>query len=498
MERTISKISKCCIVCLLLSLLITGCMNDNIVQDPGHGHEHNSIKYVSIKELPQIIPQIEAFNKSYQYLSKSVNPESEGIEDDFNLDLERILVYTKSDSLKSYSINILNEIPEDEPYYFENLHIIENSTGNEILVCRWTPDNSGLSFLLNSFSGKLEIFDVNYSLLKTDIFNNGIASNPFANKSNDDGPKETVQITCSSIVTCNCTGDPFYCGCVQGYDSCKFVLNIVCGVGNTGGGGGGTGTGGSTGGGGGTSPTPPTTPPVEVVPNPPVGEAADNPCTSLKTKFYNTVFKNKIASLNTTTAFTSDKESGFIENRIQTNNVYSTIPNYVNVYPTILNNEIDIPPSLKLIAFAHVHNNDYYKNGKLIRTVKMFSPQDLNAFLTNCQTNATNAGLTYNDTYSIMLSSEGVFALKMLKQPTTSLSRLQYFNFKKDFNDEIQEFATEEKLNSTNLQKLFLKLLMKYKLETTVGLYKATNAELTQWSWIKTVINDNIVAIPCN
>lgn len=160
----------------------------------------------------------------------------------------------------------------------------------------------------------------------------------------------------------------------------------------------------------------------------------------------------------------------------------------------------------------HVHNNDYYKihnNGdeELIKTVKMFSPTDVERFLFNMQNTANSSAYTNMDTYSIMISSEGIFALKLLNVNQTfpiPLSNAQFTAFKKEYEKKASKI-TENSITSTRsgkLQKLLIEMLKKYGLENVVGLFEGTVTNSQQgkkkinWSR-KTVVDNELINNPC-
>lgn len=100
----------------------------------------------------------------------------------------------------------------------------------------------------------------------------------------------------------------------------------------------------------------------------------------------------------------------------------------------------------------------------------MFSPEDVHTFNYIAQYTSEDLGLTYQDSYAMMISSQGTYALKMIKP----LDFDEYIDYDK-FNKEFARDANRINLNNPdNLKKMFLKYLKLYNLDDYIGLYEAT------------------------
>ena len=92
----------------------------------------NKINYVTIDEVPFLIPKIQEFNHDYDYLtqaSKTTNKDALYL----NLDLNKILEYVTENGLKSYSIKIKNQFEETDDRYFENLNKMKKKENYNLL-----------------------------------------------------------------------------------------------------------------------------------------------------------------------------------------------------------------------------------------------------------------------------------------------------------------------------------------------------------------------------
>lgn len=308
-----------------------------------------------------------------------------------------------------------------------------------------------------------------------------------------------------------CNGIPFDCGgsiCGTGYyQDTIWVPDFDSSPGGNSGGSSGSGggsSGGNSGGGGGNSGNGPgpSNPNLPVLTSPVFSGDETvvvivNPCEKLKTKTNNLVFKNKVAQLKTPNVLALDHEKGFIE----------TVPSAgANAYKDVEGNSnqhtIYIPAILRAIGSTHTHNNDYVnRNGKLVNTFKMPSPDDLQVLIDH-QNNALSQGLSISDAYVIMLSSQGHFAIKLLERVDSDvLTKEQWVKFNNEYYKNATKMIEEGTLNSINLQKMLLSLLKEKGLYDKIALYKATNDEATQWSRVTlNPVNPNNAPIntPCN
>ena len=95
-----------------------------------------------------------------------------------------------------------------------------------------------------------------------------------------------------------------------------------------------------------------------------------------------------------------------------------------------------------------------------------------------------------------MISSHDSFALKLL-DPDITIYNTNWTKFQKEFDKQASKLVEDNELNSVNVQIMFLKLLKKHNLYDKVGLLKASNDDLTEWSRVK-LENDVRVETPCN
>ena len=215
-----------------------------------------------------------------------------------------------------------------------------------------------------------------------------------------------------------------------------------------------------------------------------------NPCAELIAKSAETVFHNKLAQLNDPLKFALDHETGFFEKRT------AGSVDYTNGSTGSTSHSLTVPPNT--LAFAHVHQNDYtLPNGVPAHIVKMLSPADIKSFTINCQNYAASIGLTASSTYGIMVSSEGTYALKMLT-PTIDVSSIDFETFESEYVNKSKDLITEEVLNSSTATKMLLNFLKDKNIDGGVGLFRATNADMTQWSRVALDNNGNLTETPCN
>lgn len=189
-----------------------------------------------------------------------------------------------------------------------------------------------------------------------------------------------------------------------------------------------------------------------------------------------TVFKNKLNALKAPNILSADHETGFTENRSSTGAV-----NYVNATAGPKTHTITIPGLA--LGYAHVHQDNYILNGVERTNIKMFSPADILALADTCLNYATSIGLTSSDIYGIMVSSEGTYALKMLTPTINITTDLNYWEaFKNEYANQANKLMSEGDLNPTNIKIMFLKFLKDKGLYNNIGLFRATNDDLTEWS----------------
>jgi hypothetical protein len=152
---------------IALSLFLIACEDDLYQESQQTIVAKSSIsqKYVTINEVPEIISAIKQFNPAYSYLNTGQEsaPLGRGIED-FNLNLEKILELTYGSGQKSYSLIIEKEFQEWEDRYFENLNISLKGETIEMKVFRYNSIDDSKSFDLKTFTGRLEVLDIDYNV----------------------------------------------------------------------------------------------------------------------------------------------------------------------------------------------------------------------------------------------------------------------------------------------------------------------------------------------
>lgn len=222
------------------------------------------------------------------------------------------------------------------------------------------------------------------------------------------------------------------------------------------------------------------------------------PCTKLKAKVLEPVFKAKIDALNTPAAFSLNKESGFFESKTSSTSLNS----YVNANASTDTHIINyILPHT--ISYAHVHTDTFINEyGVEAHTVKMLSPNDLISFIGTFQRNARFAQAPVEDTYAMMISRQGSYCLKLLStDPFLILSNEQFDKFEEKYKNKSEllygSLDLTQNADPEKLEYLLLDLLKEYHLDDKVGLFKATNADLTDWSQKKLSPTGAITTVPC-
>lgn len=390
------------------------------------------------------------------------------------------MVYTKADSLKSYSINILNTIEASEIYYFENLHIIQKETTNELLVFRWTPNNKEIPFNSKTFSGKLEVFDQNYQI---------VTSKSFANGTSDPIPDE-YQMNCDILVDCNCPGGP-WCGCDGSYANCFNSFNVVCSLYGGGGGGGsgsgGTGSGGGSGGGGSGSGSTPSEPAIEdtnneilvVIPINPIDfDEVEDPCANLKNLFDPTkanIKPNILNDLQPNIAVNPSGEKGVLLSMspkgVPTNIIIPSVPEPPlpitaggNRYSAIHTHPLDTYPMFSWtdVLVLNTLNNNVAPHNQGLASFLLVCKDDNEVF----------------QTYAIVFDPNSLNETidQFMNNPENIACTVEEISNKENGKLKI-EYDTEYDGPNPNYERVFLRSIF----NTNVSLYKA-NSTLTNWS----------------
>lgn len=201
----------------------------------------------------------------------------------------------------------------------------------------------------------------------------------------------------------------------------------------TGSSGGNSGTGSNGGSGAGTIPSIPTSP---ISPFGSHETVVNNPCENLNNNSNRNVFREKFKDLNSNSKFSRNGETGYFESKDANNNRVFT---YKQPYP----GSHTVKITSGTFSFMHVHNDETeieQEDGSVFigKSVKMISPADINVFISNCQNTANSNNIANSDTYGIMISREGIFAITML-QSEPNPSQIDNFNdMNKDF-DRLQK-----------------------------------------------------------
>lgn len=131
-------------------------------------------EYVSISDVPQIIPTIQRYNNAYDYLAYGfTGPITSRDSINLDLDLARIIKVTNPDGKESYNIAIKQHINEFTKYYFENLHIIETADGYKSFICKYETEDGFVPKDFNNYTGKIEIYDKERNFQGVVLFENG-------------------------------------------------------------------------------------------------------------------------------------------------------------------------------------------------------------------------------------------------------------------------------------------------------------------------------------
>lgn len=149
--------------CFIIGISLTSCEKE-LYEDAIQESPKGTINYVKIEDVPFLIPSIEKFNKDYSFLSdplKAKNTNKDG--ENLNLNLEQIIEYVQANGLKSYSIAIKKEFGINDDLYFENLTIYEKEGEYKSLILKYNQNDDTEKFDLETFSGTLELFDINYN-----------------------------------------------------------------------------------------------------------------------------------------------------------------------------------------------------------------------------------------------------------------------------------------------------------------------------------------------
>ena len=182
----------------------------------------------------------------------------------------------------------------------------------------------------------------------------------------------------------------------------------------------------------------------------------------------NTDYNDKVNLLDKPETFASENETGFAT-------AYGPQVDYETL-PNIVNGNLRMPQGSKYFGFIHTHQD---KTG----VVKIFSPADVDTFLTVCVRNADQQGAMI-DAYAAVITSEGNYLLKYSGDGNYSIGPNQVSSWKTWYDKQYSALLENNQLTATNVEKIFTQFLKEkvkingleiYKTDKTTG--KATKME---------------------
>ena len=125
----------------------------------------SKVNYVTIEEVPFLIPNIQEFNHDYDYLTssnkKKLNKESLNL----NLELDRILEYISTTGEKTYSINIIKEFLPYHDKYVENLSVFKVDDSYKSLLIKYNENDDLKNFDFSTFTGEVSFSTIDNVLI---------------------------------------------------------------------------------------------------------------------------------------------------------------------------------------------------------------------------------------------------------------------------------------------------------------------------------------------
>lgn len=500
------------------SLILYSCLNEDTL-DKVENNYKIKVGLIKIENARHLEPRVQNFE------SKLKNKRTFEYQN-LDLDLNNILKYSNLETgYNSYSIVIKNTMLENEGYHFENLHFTEYSDQVfDEYICRWIPNNPNEKFKLSTFTGVLEKYDLDYNLQTRDELINGVIQikTNRSNLKNGNG-YETTEYPIDCILVIDCT--PTQCDCYDDSTPCSFWYHCSGGGGGSGDGGsgdGGFGDGTGEGGGGGGNGSGNTgnendngyigengDPLHPIIPLDPSeleieNIIIDNPCDKIKNSTStNNSYKTKLKSLNQQSNYNLTHETGFG----QVGN------NYIDGV-ALGNHTVRYPNNSKNGTHVHNNNPNFYPNTTISydKNIKILSPADIINGLIPMQDN----NLDPKDTFVIMASNEGLFAITILEPLILDASlELKLKEFEKYYLKKVQ-YIVDNFINTTPisrkkyLEKIFLLGLKEYNLDNNIGLFEgeienenATNINDYKINWTKKTLKKvflgyKVNPTPCN
>ena len=125
----------------------------------------SKVNYVTIEEVPFLIPNIQEFNHDYDYLTssnkKNLNKETLNL----NLELDRILEYISTTGEKTYSINIIKEFLPYQDKYVENLSVFKIDDSYKSLLIKYNENDDLKNFDFSTFTGEVSFSTIDNVLI---------------------------------------------------------------------------------------------------------------------------------------------------------------------------------------------------------------------------------------------------------------------------------------------------------------------------------------------
>jgi hypothetical protein len=230
----------------------------------------------------------------------------------------------------------------------------------------------------------------------------------------------------------------------------------------------------------------------------------NTPCQTLTTATNTAEYKAKFNELNQPDMFTAPQESGF-----------ALVPNTTGGYynqDLIPIGTTSLKPPNNGINFTHVHNNQptLYPNGITIDTgVKILSPADIQVLTDDMLNNNTaNGTFAPSDTFAVMISNEGIFAVVptvdyifVLKEDYDNFDYEYYLRSLEILVNKRDIYNTAEKRKKA-LEKMLLQLIDETPgLKGKLQLFEGNASDPTKIKWTKKSLNssnpNNVDQTPC-
>jgi hypothetical protein len=179
----------------------------------------------------------------------------------------------------------------------------------------------------------------------------------------------------------------------------------------------------------------------------------EDPCEKIKSKFTDTKFKEKVATIDKPEVFADDSEMGYASGYPDVN-TGATETQYVLMENNPNTHKVKLPEGNQYFGYMHSHTNDTATE----ITIKIFSPADVSTFLTSCVSNA-DEHLSIGDAYSMVITSEGNYMLQYSGTGDYSIGQNQIDNWNKWYKDEYRKLIRDDKLTKSNVEKTFARFL---------------------------------------